>query len=142
MINQDAKLMKKATELAFRIIHHPKYTKPSTQRGKKPTTPQVVDISSEQEKKLPRWLRESRRRDMDDLFERITRDGANFTVVSDESRKMKEHLFGGDGYSMIVFDCDTPSFLVPNNQAGNVKSAQIVKIPNPEMKLKSNKQKY
>lgn len=110
----------------MRIIHHPKHFKSS--RGKKPTR---VDISVEQEKHLPNGLRESRQRDMNVLFEKITKDSGNFSF--ENSAVMKEYFFGGDAYSVVVFDCDTPSYMIPNDD-GDVSSMQIVKIPNPEMK--------
>lgn len=124
--------MRKSSELALKIIHHPKYFRP--RRDKKPLH---VDISLEQEKSLPKWLRESRRREMDALFERITAQNLNKNFTIDRGSDittMKEYLFG-DGFSLVVFDCNTPSYMVPSENDDNIASSmQIIKISSPEMK--------
>lgn len=69
------KLAEQIVELAFKVIHHPKYF---AFDKKKP--PVVVDIYAEQENKLPKWFREMRHKQMDELYEKITAKTSNFSI--------------------------------------------------------------
>ncbi|CAF0877604.1 unnamed protein product [Brachionus calyciflorus] len=107
-IDKDGKITKKAIELAFSIIHHPKYYKVDKTKKSK-----LVDVFAEQDKKIPKWLRDLRSKQINDLYEKLTVETKNFTIPKQSS--LKEDTFG-DGYSFIIFDCKEPSILHPTNQ--------------------------
>jgi hypothetical protein len=125
--NQDATLVKKVVEQTFKLIHHPKYFKSS----KKVKKPKEMDVFAEQERRLPVWFKERRKREMDALYERITAD-SNSLGIDGNGQNIKDYLFGGDGYSLVVFDCESPSYLFP--RADRNAPMDVVKIESPELR--------
>lgn len=77
LIHQPTKITEKIVNLALRIIHHPKFTS-SVQNKKK--LPIVVDVFEERDKKLPESLRQTRMKQMNELYEKITAPASNFSI--------------------------------------------------------------
>ena len=86
---------------------------------------------AEQEKRLPMWFKERRKRDMDALYERITAN-SNSLGIDGNGQNIKDYLFGEDGYSWVVFDCESPSYLFP--RADRNAPMDVVKIESPELR--------
>lgn len=131
LVNIDEnKISDKIIELAFKITHHPKYYK-----ADKTKKPKVVDVIEEQDKKLPKWLKNLRTKQIEDLYSRLTKKSNNFTV--EKHPKLREETFG-DGYSYMLFDCDNPSYYYPKDE----KNVALFKIESKEYKLLFNKMGY
>lgn len=107
-IDTDGKLAKKMVQLAYTITHHPKFYRVDKRKNSK-----LVDVYAEQEKKIPKWLREMRSKQIDKLFKEFTKETKNFTMPTHS--KLKEDTFG-DGFSFIIFDCKEPSILHPKKE--------------------------
>lgn len=104
-IDTNGKLAKQIVKLAYTIIHHPKYYQIDKSKNAK-----LVDVYDEQEKKIPKWLRDMRSKQIDKLYKEFTKETKNFTIF--KHHKLKEETFG-DGFSFIIFDCKDPSILHP-----------------------------
>lgn len=100
---RDKLLLDKIVTLAYRSMHHPDVYK--IDKSKKPL---VLDIYEEQEKKLPKSLRSQREAELNALYDRITQKSSNFSI--EKQPGLKEHLFG-NGYSFVLFNCSSPSYL-------------------------------
>ena len=75
LVNQPTKVTEKIIQHALNAIHHPKYTKPDS--NKKSV---VIDIELEKEGKIPKWFRDARMKQMNDLYDKITAPASNFSI--------------------------------------------------------------
>jgi hypothetical protein len=91
--------------LIFKIVHHPLYYETDKQKKVK-----TVDILAEQDKQIPDWIKNQRKKDTKLIYDKIIKKSPNITIVLDKNKL--EHVIG-DGFSFVVFNCIRPSYIYP-----------------------------